>query len=80
MLQKYLDLRRPVSVEVSMNTPSPQKIFFQANRDGLRLAGDTTNPYRFKADLEKYPDIKELAAMCHAQRWKRDCTQMLDLL
>jgi hypothetical protein len=29
MLQKYLKLPRPVSVEVSMNTPHPRKYFFK---------------------------------------------------
>jgi hypothetical protein len=53
---------------------------FPATRNGLRLAGDTTNPDKLKDHLEKYEHANELAAMCHHGSWQRDCTKMLELL
>jgi hypothetical protein len=51
-----------------------------AARNGLLLAGDTTNPDKLEDHLEKYEHTKELAAMCHYGSWQRDCTKILDLL
>jgi hypothetical protein len=51
-----------------------------ATRKGLRLAGDTMNPGKFGDQLEKYEQIKDLAAMRHYEGWQHDCTRMLDLL
>jgi hypothetical protein len=51
-----------------------------ATRNGLRLAGNGTNRDKLEDDLEKYPHMKGLTAMCHHEKWQRDCTQILDLL
>ena len=46
-------------------------------RDRLRLAGHTANPDKLEGDLEKY---EHLAATCHYQSWRRDCTMMVEFL
>ncbi|TMP91884.1 MAG: hypothetical protein E6L08_09735 [Verrucomicrobia bacterium] len=63
-----------------MNTIRPLRTVLPATRNGLRLAGDTTNPDKLEDDLEKYEHTKELTAMCHHGSWQRDCTKMLELL
>jgi hypothetical protein len=51
-----------------------------ATRKGLRLAGDAMNPGNLGDKLEKYEQIKDLAAMRRYEGWQHDCTNMLDLL
>jgi hypothetical protein len=60
-----------------MDTILPQTVLLPATRIGLRLAGDTTT--KLKADPE-YKHAHESTAMCHNDRWRSDCTRMLDLL
>ena len=49
-------------------------------RKGLRLKGDAMNPDKLEDKLQKYEQIKDLAAMRHYEGWQHDCTKMLDLL
>jgi hypothetical protein len=44
----------------------PQRMVLPATRNGLRLAGDTTNPDKLEGYLEKYERLKELAAPCQS--------------
>jgi hypothetical protein len=76
----FWDLRPPVSVDVSMNTIGPLRMVPPATRKGLRLAGDAMNPGNLGDKLEKYEQIKDLAAMRRYEGWQHDCTNMLDLL
>jgi hypothetical protein len=50
-----------------------------ATRKGLRLAGDAMKPGKLGDKLEKYEQIKDLAAMRPYEGWQHDCTKMLDL-
>jgi hypothetical protein len=47
-------------------------------RKGLRLEGDAMNPDKLEDKLQKYEQIKDLAAM--REGWQHDCTKMPDLL
>jgi len=49
-------------------------------RKGLRLKGDAMNPDKLEDKLQKYEQIKDLAAMRHYEGWQHDCTKMPDLL
>jgi hypothetical protein len=60
-----------------MDTILPQTVILPATRIGLRLAGDATN--KLKADPE-HKHAHESTAMCDNDRWRNDCTRMLDLL
>jgi hypothetical protein len=55
----------------------PQTMVLLPTRNGLRLAGDDTN--KLKANRE-HKRSNEPAVICHQEGWRRDCTQMLDLL
>jgi hypothetical protein len=79
-LQNIWDFRPPVSVDVSMNTTRPLRMVLPTTRRGLRLAGDAMNPGELEDKLEKYEQIRDLAAMRHYEGWQHDCTKMLDLL
>jgi hypothetical protein len=50
------------------------------SRKGLRLASDAVNPGNLEDKLQKYEQIKDLAAMRHYEGWQHDCTKMADLL
>jgi hypothetical protein len=76
MLQDVWDFRLAVSVEVSMNM-IPQTMVLLPTRNNLRLAGDNAN--KLKANRE-HTHANEPSAIGHRQGWRRDCTQMLELL
>jgi hypothetical protein len=76
----FWNLRRLVSVEVSMNTTRPLRKILPATRNGLRSAGEAMNPSELGGELGKCEQIKDLAAMRYYEGWQRDCTMMLDLL
>ena len=76
----FWNLRRLVSVDVSMNTTRPLKKILPATRNGLRSAGDAMNPSKLGGKPGKCEQIKDLAAMRYYEGWQRDCTMMLDLL
>ena len=78
--QIFCDLRRLVSLDVSMNTTRPQRKVLPATRNVLRSAGDAMNPSELGDKLGKCEQIKALAAMRRYEGWQRDCTMMLDLL
>jgi|SRR6267142_2872913 hypothetical protein len=78
--QIFCDLRRLVSVDVSMNTTLPQRKVLPATRNGLRSAGDAMNPSKVGGKLGRCEQIKDLAAMRRYEGWQRDCTMMLDFL
>jgi hypothetical protein len=63
-----------------MNTTRPLRMVLPTTRKGLRLAGDAMNPGKLEDKLEKYEQIKDLAAMRHYEGWQHDCTKILDLL
>jgi hypothetical protein len=44
------------------------------------LKGDAMNPDKLEDKLQKYEQIKDLAAMRHYEGWQHDCTKMPDLL
>jgi methionine aminopeptidase len=73
LLQNICDLRPPVSVDVSMNTTRPLRRVLLATRKGLRLAIDAMKPGKLEDKLEKYEQIKDLAAMRHYEGWQHDC-------
>jgi hypothetical protein len=77
-LKNILDLRTPVSVDVSMNTTRPLRMVLPATRKGL--AGNAMSPGQLGDKLETCEQIKDLAAMRHYEGWQQDCTTMLDLL
>jgi hypothetical protein len=54
-------------------------VFVRATRVN-RETGDAMNPGELEDKLEKYEQIKDLAAMRHYEGWQHDCTKMLDLL
>jgi hypothetical protein len=60
-----------------MNMVPPQTMVLPLTRNGLRLAGDTTN--KPKADPE-YKRTHESAMIRYRAGLQRDCTQMVDLL
>jgi hypothetical protein len=60
-----------------MNILPPQTMVLPPTRNGLRLAGDTTN--KLKANPE-HKRTTESAVIRYREGWQRDCTQMLDLL
>ena len=74
------DLCRLVSVDVSMNTTRPLRMVLPITRKGLRLKGDAMNPDKLEDKLQKYEQIKDLAAMRHYEGWQHDCAKMPDLL
>jgi len=43
------------------------------------LINDTRKPGKLGHKLQKYEQIKDLAAMRHYEGWEHDCTSMLDL-
>jgi hypothetical protein len=60
-----------------MDMIPPQTILIPLTRDGLRLAGHTTN--KLKANPEN-KRTHESAAIHYRAGLQRDCTQMVDLL
>jgi len=60
-----------------MNMIFPQTMVLLPRRNGLRLAGNTTN--KPKADLER-KRTHESAVISYRAGLQRDCTQMVDLL
>ena len=78
--QNIWDLRRLVSVDLSMNTTRPLRKVLPATRNGLRSARDAMNPSKLGGKLGKCEQIKDLAAMRYYEGWQRDCTMMLDFL
>jgi hypothetical protein len=79
-LPNICDLRRLVSVDISMNTTRPLRKVLPATRNDLRSAGDAMNPSKLGHKLGKYEQIKDLAAMRRYEGWQRDCSMMIDLL
>jgi hypothetical protein len=79
-LPNFCDLRRLVSVDVSMNTTRPLRKVLPATRNDLRSAGDAIEPSKLGHKLGKYEQIKDLAAMRRYEGWQRDCSMMIDLL
>ena len=63
-----------------MNTSRSLRMVLPVSRNRLRLGGDATTLVKVEAKLEKYEQIKSLAAMRHYEGWERDCAKMLDLL
>ena len=78
--QIFCDLRRLVSVDISMNTTRPPREVSPATRNDLRSAGDAMNPSKLGHKLGKCEQIKDLAAMRRYEGWQRDCSMMIDLL
>ena len=59
-----------------MNMISPETIVLPLTRNGLRLAGDTTNKLKADHDHKRANE----SAIPHREGWQCDCTKMLDLL
>jgi len=60
-----------------MNMIPPQTILLPLTRDGLRLAGDTTNKPKANPENKR---AQESAVIRYRAGLQRDCTQMVDLL
>jgi hypothetical protein len=60
-----------------MNMIPPQTILLPLTRDGLRLAGDTTNKLKAEPEHKRY---HESAVIRYREGFQRDCTNMVDLL
>jgi len=60
-----------------MSLISPQTMVLPPTRNGLRLAGDTTNKLKGNPENKR---AHESVVICYREGWQRDCTQMLDLL
>jgi hypothetical protein len=74
---KYLELS-PCHFRIgSMDMIPPQTILLPLTRDGLRLAGHTTNKLKANPESKR---THESAAIRYRAGLQRDCTQMVDLL
>ena len=75
--QKCLELSPRGSVEVTVNTILPQTLLRRSAPNGLLLADDTTNKPKANPESKR---THESAVIRYRGGFKRDCTQMVDLL